>query len=182
MTKAVFVDKDGTLVIDVPYNVNTAKIKLCDYAAESMALLSHYGYKLFIITNQPGIAKQYFTETELKRSFEALKVMLGEQNAAFDGVYYCPHNDDNTCSCRKPQPGLLQKAAADNNIDLTKSWMIGDILNDVEAGNNAGCKSILIDNGNETEWVTNDRRNPFGVVTNILDAAKLIITTDRRMI
>lgn len=182
MMKAVFIDKDGTLVIDVPYNVTPANIKLYSDAAASLALLKQNGYKLFVITNQPGIARQYFSEPELDNAFETIKIMLGEQGATIDGFYYCPHDDDNTCSCRKPQPGLLQRAAADNNINLTESWMIGDILNDVEAGNNAGCKSILVDNGNETEWLPGDKRKPFGVVTNILDAAKLIITTDRRLI
>lgn len=182
MTKAVFIDKDGTLIIDVPYNVSPEKIMLYEGVAESLILLKKHGYRLFIVTNQPGIAKHYFDEKALGEAFEAIQVMLEEQGANIDGFYYCPHNDDNTCSCRKPQPGLLLQAAADNNVNLAKSWMIGDILNDVEAGNNAGCKSILIDNGNETEWVMNDMRRPFGVTANISDAAKLIITTDQRLI
>lgn len=182
MTKAVFLDKDGTLIIDVPYNVDPCKIRLYEGAAESLALLKQHGYKLFIVTNQPGIAKQYFDEEALDEALNVIKVMLAQNKVIIDGIYYCPHNDDNSCTCRKPRPGLLQKAATANSISLAQSWMIGDILNDVEAGNNAGCKSILVDNGNETEWEMNERRKPFGVVTNILDAAKLIITTDQRLI
>lgn len=182
MTKAVFIDKDGTLIIDIPYNVKPGKIKLYDGAAESLALLKRNGYKLYMITNQPGIAKQYFNEKQLSAAFSTIQVMLNEQDASIDGFYYCPHNDDNTCSCRKPQPGLIKQAAVEHGINLSNSWMIGDILNDVEAGTNAGCKSILVNNGNETEWVMNERRMPFGVVTNLLDAAKLIIITDQRLI
>ena len=182
MTKAVFIDKDGTLIKNVPYNVNPAEIVLYNGAGESLSLLKQHGYRLFVITNQPGIAKRYFDEGALGEAFATVQLLLSEYGAGVDGFYYCPHDDNNTCACRKPKPGLLQQAAADNNIDLLRSWMIGDILHDVEAGNNAGCKSVLIDNGNETEWVMNAMRKPFGIVTNFLDAAKLIITTDQRFI
>lgn len=180
MIKAVFIDKDGTLIKNVPYNVNPAKIELYTGAGKSLALLKQHGYKLFVITNQPGIAKKYFEENALAESFEAIQLMLGECDVTIDDFYYCPHNDTDTCSCRKPKPGLLQQAARDNNIDLAASWMIGDILNDAEAGNAAGCRSILFDNGNETEWLMNDERRPYSIVTSLYEAAKLIITTDEQ--
>ena len=88
-------------------------------------------------------------------------------------MYYCPHYPDGKiqkykieCDCRKPKPGLILQAAREHDIDLSNSWMIGDILNDVEAGNRAGCKTILLDNGNETEWIWNEIRTPAFIVNN----------------
>ena len=103
-----------------------------------------------------------------------------------DAFYYCPHHPDGIvsgydqeCDCRKPEPGLLRKAADDMDIDLSRSWMIGDILNDVEAGNKAGCKSILINNGNETEWKPGSNRIPEYFAKDLADAAKFIVAATK---
>jgi D,D-heptose 1,7-bisphosphate phosphatase len=154
--KAIFLDKDGTLVHDVPYNVNPDLITLCPSVSEGLQKLHQAGYQLFVITNQSGVARGYFSESALADVEKRLRSLLPVPLAGF---YYCPHHPEGVvadyavaCTCRKPNPGLIYHAAAAHGVDLAQSWLIGDILHDVEAGNRAGCRTILIDNGNETEW------------------------------
>jgi D,D-heptose 1,7-bisphosphate phosphatase len=180
--KAIFIDKDGTLIIDVPYNVDPTKIVLSDDCITGLKKLQEKGYLLVIISNQSGVAQGYFKEEALLLVEQQIKAMLAGVGVRLDGFYYCPHYPEGEaqkyvtdCSCRKPKPGMLLKASGELNIDLSSSWMIGDILNDVEAGNRAGCKTILIDNGNETEWLFNDMRTPSARVKNINDAAEYIL-------
>jgi D,D-heptose 1,7-bisphosphate phosphatase len=182
MNKAVFIDKDGTLIHDVPYNVDPSRVRLQDGAARSLRQLKDEGFLLILVSNQSGVAHGYFEEKDLDRIREKLQEQLATENAALDGFYFCPHHPDGTvqpyaihCECRKPKAGLLINAAKDFDIDLSNSWMIGDILNDVEAGNTAGCTSILVDNGNETEWLLTNNRMPFRAVRNIDEAVSLIL-------
>ncbi|NGM61701.1 HAD family hydrolase [Sphingobacterium sp. SGG-5] len=148
MYKAVFLDKDGTLVKDVPYNVAIEKIKFYPDIFRPLQQLCQAGYKLIVISNQSGISKGYFIESELIRAFDFLTTYLGGHAIPIIDYYYCPHAEglkEPECTCRKPQPGLLMQAAQEHAIDLSNSWMIGDIMADVAAGNAAGCKTILLD-------------------------------------
>lgn len=179
MNYAVFFDKDGTLIKDIPYNVDPSKVWLDPFASQALARLQKSGFRLFIISNQPGVAKGLFSIQELERAFEKLLSLLSREGIKIDDYYYCPHNGKMApyaveCKCRKPMPGLILKAARAHNIDLKKSWMVGDILNDVEAGNRAGCKTVLIDNGNETEWLEGPYRIPAVITKNLLDASSVI--------
>lgn len=178
MRKAIFLDKDGTLIPDIPYNIDPEKITLQPNIFEGLKQLCAQGYLLIIVSNQAGLALDYFTEAQLKLAMEQLQELLFEVGVIINDIYYCPHHPDakvpeykKKCFCRKPAPGLLLRAAQDHNINLSDSWMIGDILNDVEAGNRAGCRSILIDNGNETEWLTGRFRKPAYISNSINDAA-----------
>ena len=183
MVKAVFLDKDGTLIDDVPYNVNPELINLKDGAVEGLQKLQRAGFKLIVISNQSGVARGYFAKEELEKVEHRIKEMLAGFGIKLDGFYYCPHHPEGRiaeyaidCNCRKPLPGMLIKAAAEHHVNLKASWMIGDILNDVEAGNRAGCNSILIDNGGETEWIKNNPfREPEAVWANLKEAADFII-------
>ncbi|MDB5006847.1 MAG: hydrolase, HAD-superfamily, subfamily [Mucilaginibacter sp.] len=182
MKKAVFLDKDGTLVVDVPYNVDPDKIVLSDHCLKGLKRLQEDGFLLILITNQSGIARGYFKEEDLIAVEKKIRELLGHEEIVLDGFYYCPHHPDGVinslaidCDCRKPEAGMLFRAAQEMGVNLNLSWMIGDILNDVEAGNRAGCKSILIDNGNETEWLLNERRKPLAKVKNIDEAAVYIL-------
>jgi D,D-heptose 1,7-bisphosphate phosphatase len=181
MRKAIFIDKDGTLIKDVPYNVNTDLVSFEDGAVPALRLLQAHGYQLVIISNQPGIAFSYFTEEEVKQVYQFIATQLLLQGIQLNGFYYCPHHKDGNrrpyakvCYCRKPMPGLLLKAAMEMNIDLESSWMIGDILHDCEAGNRAGCTTILLNVGNETEWVLTNNRRPNFICNNWSDAAAII--------
>lgn len=182
MNKAIFIDKDGTLIHDVPYNVQPSLIELENYAGTSLQALKQNGYLLIIISNQSGVARGYFKEDALATVSKRINELLKTYHTAIDGFYYCPHYPEGIvskyaieCDCRKPNAGMLLKAASEHNIDLNSSWMIGDILNDVQAGNAAGCTSILIDNGNETEWVMDENRKPAYTVKNFKEAAELIL-------
>lgn len=182
MNKAVFLDKDGTLIPDIPYNVDPELITMQPDSLEGLRLLHDDGFLLIIISNQSGVARGYFPEDKLKGVEKKMQELLMEKGIPLSGFYYCAHHPDGNndgyninCDCRKPSPGMLLKAAADHEIDLEHSWMIGDILNDVEAGHRAGCKTILIDNGNETEWVEGEHRTPDAVCKTINQAADRIL-------
>jgi len=179
--KAIFLDKDGTLIPDLPHNVEPACITLCRGAGPALRLLARLGYRLFVVTNQPGIAFGRFATAAMDAVGARLRDLLLHEHLALDGFYFCPHHPEGTvapwaieCHCRKPLPGLLLKAAHEHGIDLRASWMVGDILHDVEAGNRAGCRTILIDNGNETEWRLGPRRVPTRMAPDLYTAAVLI--------
>ena len=176
---AVFLDKDGTLINDVPYNVDPTLVTLAEGVRSGVQRLHSAGFMLIVITNQSGVARGYFTESALPAVRHKLESLLEVPPAGF---YYCPHHPQGivtsyttVCECRKPKPGLLLKAAADHKINLSRSWMIGDILNDVEAGHRAGCRSILIDNGNETEWILSPIREPDIRANNFTQATDAIL-------
>ncbi len=181
-SKAVFLDKDGTLVEDIPYNVDPERIRLTDGALESLQLLQAHGYQLIVVTNQSGIARGYFEEWDLHLVRQRIRELLSPAGVLLTDFYYCPHHPEGTvskyavdCFCRKPQPGMLYRAALEHDIRLADSWMVGDILHDIEAGNRAGCKTILIDNHHETEWNLNTIRRPKFTVRNLEEAARAII-------
>jgi D,D-heptose 1,7-bisphosphate phosphatase len=179
--KAIFLDKDGTLVDNVPYNVDPRRISLASGAGPALRLLSRLDYRFYVVSNQDGIAHGQFGESAMERVQDRLTDLLFRENLSLDGFYFCPHHPDGAiphyatpCECRKPKPGMLLQAAHEHDIDLAESWMIGDILHDVEAGNRAGCRSVLIDNGNETEWRLGPGRIPTRIAPDLYSAAVLI--------
>lgn len=179
--KAVFLDKDGTLIPDIPFNVSIDLITLSAHAVKGLRVLQQMGYIFVVVTNQPGIAKGYFSHLDVMAVGQKLKSLLHTEQIKLSGYYYCPHAPvwykswlGLGCACRKPRSGLLKQAAKELDIDLSCSWMIGDILNDIEAGNAAGCRTILINNGNETEWEMTTERTPDMIVANINSAAAFI--------
>jgi histidinol-phosphate phosphatase family protein len=166
----VFIDKDGTLVQDVPYNVDPSRISLAPGATNCILKLAALGYRVIVVSNQPGAALGRFPE----KALEGVEKKLRELLPALDGFYYCPHAPEAGCGCRKPAPGMLERAARECGVALSASWMIGDILDDVEAGRRAGCRTILLDNGNETEWRGGAQRSPHHVARNLSEAAAII--------
>lgn len=183
MKKAIFLDKDGTLIPDIPYNIDPQLLSLNVFAGQALQRLKKAGFKLIVISNQSGVTKGYFDLASLDKISKRINDLLNPFNATIDQFYYCPHLADGVipefsipCDCRKPKPGLFLQAAAEHDIDLSSSWMIGDILNDCEAGNKAGCRTILLDNGNETEWVLTGSRKPTYFVNDLLQAASMILS------
>lgn len=167
MQKAVFLDKDGTLIENVDYNVNTERITLLSGVVPTLKELKAEGYLLIVITNQSGVAQGMFEESAIKNVGNYLKRLLSLWHVRLDGFYYCPHYVDGVvkeyatdCDCRKPKPGLLMQAAFDFDIDLRNSWMIGDLITDVEAGKRAGCRTILFNKDKEFEFVLEDSPMP----------------------
>ncbi len=179
---AVFLDKDGTLIEDVPYNVDPALIRLAEGAAEGTSLLAEAGYLLVLVSNQSGVARGLFAESALVAVEARVRQLLAQHDVPLAGFYYCPHFPQGSvpryatmCLCRKPAPGLLLRAADELGLDLARSWMIGDILDDVAAGNRAGCRTVLIDNGNETLWQRGPDRQPDYVASDLAAAARIIV-------
>jgi D-glycero-D-manno-heptose 1,7-bisphosphate phosphatase len=172
--KAVFLDRDGELIPEIPNNVGVSNSDLNESIVEGLQLLQSYGYLLVLISDQPM--------DRLKGVKDNLHSLYSKIGIYLDGLYYCPHHPGSSvseyttgCDCHKPQPGMLLRAAEDMNIDLSSSWMIGDMLHDVEAGKRAGCKTILINNGKETEWTPGENRMPEFFAPDLAEAAKYIL-------
>ena len=187
-TKTVFLDKDGTLIENDPFDRRPDHIRLLPGTVEGLKLLHQAGYALVVITNQSGIAHGWFTRDAVTYEEISLRIRLATFAIPLAGFYVCPHHPDGTiqeyrmdCLCRKPKPGLLMQAACELRLDLARSWMIGDILHDVEAGCSAGCKTVLLTNGHETEWEMTPARWPDLVADNVLEAAHLIMVTDQSL-
>lgn len=172
--KAVFIDKDGTLIRDVPYNINPRRVRLLAEAGRALCHMRDAGYKLIVISNQSGIARSLFKEQDLIPINQRIQSLLALHDVEIDAFYYCPHGPGDGCECRKPKPGMILRAARDHAIDLQSSWVIGDILNDVEAGNRAGCNTIHFNTGNETEWLKGDYRQPLHTVEDWVKAADIV--------
>lgn len=180
-SRAVFLDKDGTLVPNIPYNVDPSRITLASGAGEALLAMAASGYRLYVVSNQSGVARGYFPASALDAVEERLRALLAEEGVVLDGVKWCPHHPEGTvepyavaCNCRKPQPGMLTSLAAEHGIDLAASWMIGDTLNDVEAGRAAGCRTILVEGGEEHEWRLSRDRLPHHVTRGLAEAARII--------
>lgn len=150
MQRAVLLDRDGTLVPDVPYRREAAGLTLVPGAAAALRAVQQAGYAVVVITNQSGIARGYFTAAELAAQHARLRVLLADEGVQLAGIYSCPHGPDAGCACRKPRPGMLHTAASELALDLPQSWMIGDKESDVRAGHAAGCRTILLAPPHET--------------------------------
>jgi D-glycero-D-manno-heptose 1,7-bisphosphate phosphatase len=170
--KAVFLDKDGSVIPNIPHNINGSKDALNDGVVEGLQMLQSYGYLLVMVSNQAISDQRYFSEKQLNKSEKGLYDSCLKLGIYLDGFYNGPNSG-------KPLPELLVQAAGDKDIDLSSSWMIGDILHDVEAGNRAGCKAILINNGTETEWKPGEARMPEFFAKDLSEAAKYIITASK---
>ncbi|RJG11380.1 D-glycero-alpha-D-manno-heptose-1,7-bisphosphate 7-phosphatase [Massilia cavernae] len=184
--KAIFLDKDGTLVDDVSCNAEPRRITLAAGAGPGLRLLARLDYRFFVVTNQDGIAHGHLELDDVKAVAHRLADLMFREQLTLEGFYFCPHHPEGKverfsreCHCHKPQPGMLLQAAREHGIDLRSSWMIGDILHDIEAGNRAGCRTLLIDNGNETEWRLGARRIPTRMARDLYAAAVLIEEEDR---
>lgn len=176
---AVFLDKDGTLVEDVPYNADPARLRFTRRALPALQALQRAGYALVVVSNQPGLALGYFSAAQFDALQQALQRRLREEGGvALDGFFFCPHAPGAGCECRKPAPGLLLQAEAALGLNLARSWMVGDILNDVEAGQRAGCRTVLLDVGHETLWQFSPLRRPRHRAKDLLDAADFILGSD----
>jgi histidinol-phosphate phosphatase family protein len=174
VNRALFIDKDGTLVENVPYNADPARIVLAPGAREAVAAFAVAGYRIFVVSNQAGIALGRFSLAALESVEAALRALLPQ----IEGFYWCPHAPEAGCGCRKPAAGLLQRAAREHGVELADSWMVGDILDDVEAGRRAGCRTVLLDNGNETLWEVTPERVPDHIARDLAHAASLVLARE----
>jgi D-glycero-D-manno-heptose 1,7-bisphosphate phosphatase len=165
--RAVFLDRDGVLN-DLEYNPDEGRIgsplsakqlRVNPYAGESVRRIKELGFKAILVSNQPGVAKRQLTRSEFEKMNAVVRGDLARHGGALDGEYYCLHHPDALvkkyraeCECRKPKPGLLLRAARENDVDIGRSFFVGDALDDVKAGKAAGCKTILL--GHVTTFLT----------------------------
>ncbi|HXG46324.1 MAG TPA: HAD-IIIA family hydrolase [Methylomirabilota bacterium] len=187
--RAVFLDRDGTLVVDKDCLRQAEGIELLPGVAEAVHRLNHHGWRTVVVTNQPVIAKGFCDEAEVERMHHKLETLLGLEHAFLDRIYYCPHHPDKgfpgerpelkiQCACRKPGTGLIQRAVVELNIDLKQSWLIGDSTTDLQTARNAGLRSILVRSGRAGR----DGRHPVEpafACDNLLEAVHHILQGSR---
>ncbi len=182
--RAVFLDRDGTLNEDPGYLDDPGKVKLLPFVGEILSRLKNeFNYFLFVISNQSGIARGLITAKQVDRVNEKINILLKEFNVSIDKFYYCPfHPDFSTaeeCSCRKPSIEMVEKAVKEFEIDLSKSFFIGDSTADIECGMNAGIKTILVKTGYGREtlyMLQKENKIPNFIAENFLDAGNFIMT------
>lgn len=150
MNKAFFLDRDGVIIIDKNYLSDPAHVEFFPDTVEALRLIRSHGYMIIGVSNQSGIARGYFTFDELKKIESHINQILHEHDVFIDAWYYCPHLSGEglvpeytkKCVCRKPEPGMILTAAKEYDVDLNMSAMIGDKISDVQAGKNAGCRTL----------------------------------------
>jgi D-glycero-D-manno-heptose 1,7-bisphosphate phosphatase len=181
---AVFLDRDGTINVEVNYLHRIDDLVLVPGAAGVIARLNRAGLPVIVVTNQAGIARGMYDVAAMEALHAHLQTLLAGHDAHIDAFYFCPHHPDFTgaCACRKPEPGMLLRAAADHGLDLSRSWLIGDSAGDMGAGRTAGCRTILVRTGYGTEVerrIEQDEggKRPDAVVASLPEAVTYILDT-----
>ena len=183
--KAIFLDRDDTLIEDPGYISDPEQVKILDGVPEALIQLKSLGYKLIVVSNQSGVARGIVTEKKLEEIHDRLRQLLAKKSAYLDKIYYCPYHPEGIVSkyrkesnCRKPNPGMFLRAYAEMKIDLAQSWCIGNSNRDIEAGSKAGCKTILIDAPYRTKQKEPDESSssakPDYKAVNIKEAVNII--------
>ncbi|MBI4483532.1 MAG: HAD family hydrolase [Acidobacteria bacterium] len=191
-SRAVFLDRDGTLIEEVGYVNHVDRIRLYPWSAEAVQMLNHSGLKTIIVTNQAGIARGYFTEDLLDRVHEKLRAELARGGARLDAIYYCPHHPREgqppwrqECECRKPKPGMLLRAATEMDLDLPASFVVGDRYGEVEMARSVGASSVFLLSGygrGEYEYQRGQWPHPPDHVANdLLGAVRWILDQTGRL-
>jgi D-glycero-D-manno-heptose 1,7-bisphosphate phosphatase len=185
LNRCVFLDRDGTINEEVNYLSRPEQLRLIAGVAEAIKRLKHAGLKVVIITNQAGVARGYFSEPALQQIHLELVKMLRAQEAHIDAIYYCPHHPTAgigvykmDCNCRKPKPGLLERAARELSLDLRQSFVVGDKPADLIAGDAVGCRTILVRTGYGLESekeLAGGEFQPDHIADDLLEAAWWIL-------
>jgi D,D-heptose 1,7-bisphosphate phosphatase len=182
---AVFLDRDGTINEDSRYLADPAKVRLLPGVGQALRLLQKGGFHLVVISNQSGIARGLFTEATLAEIHQRLKSLLEAEGVTLSGVYYCPHHPEGSfpyrqaCSCRKPQGGLVERAAREHGIDVSQSYVVGDQLVDIELARQAGMPAILVLTGQGRVTLEAGRVSADYVAADLAAAARWILGRHR---
>ena len=153
--RAVFLDRDGTIAEEVGYMNHLSRFELLPGAAAAIRRLNEAGFPVIVVTNQSGVARGFFPEELVHRVHERLVAELSAGGARVDAIYYCPHVGADDCQCRKPRPGMLERAAREHNLEIAGSWVVSDRFADLDMAHAAGAKGILVMTGygrGEYEW------------------------------
>jgi D-glycero-D-manno-heptose 1,7-bisphosphate phosphatase len=183
--RAVFLDRDGTINEEVGYLSNPEEFVLIDGSAEAVLKLNQAGLLVVVVSNQSGVARGYFTEDDVKRVNEKMTEELEKVGARLDAIYYCPHHSEfgdekyrAECNCRKPMPGMVEEAKRKFDIDVSRSFVVGDHAGDIELAHNVGASSIFVLTGHGREEY--DKMKEKGIVPdytadNLLSAVAIIL-------
>lgn len=171
--KAVFLDRDGTIIEDANYLSRLEEIKLTPFAKEGLVMLKKCGYKLIVVSNQSGVGRGYFTYRFVEKTHRVLNGLLDN---LIDAFYFCPHKPDDNCSCRKPKTGMIDRAVEEFSIDKNRSFVIGDKESDVELGLNAGIMPLLVSTGYGS--IAKKQTKAEWVFDNLYEVAKWICQKD----
>ena len=176
---AVFLDRDGTINEQMGYINHLSRFKLLDQAVPAIRRLNEAGVKVVVVTNQSGAARGYFPAALVAEVHERLKQLLAAGGAHLDGIYTCLHGPADGCACRKPRPALMEQAARDLDLDLSRSYLVGDRYSDIQTAANAGAKSILVLTGygrGEYEYIRPTQPvQPVRVASDLLEAVEWIL-------
>jgi D-glycero-D-manno-heptose 1,7-bisphosphate phosphatase len=180
---AVFLDRDGTICEEMGYVNHMDRLQVFPYAAAAIARLNKAKIPVIVVTNQSGVARKIFPESLVRQVHEKMITELAAGGAHLDGIYFCPHKTEDACECRKPFPGLLEKAAREHHLDLTRSWTVGDRYADLEMAHTSGGRGILVMTGygrgeyelHRAEWP----RQPDVLADNITEAVTCILNDGR---
>ena len=185
MLRAVFIDRDGVInrkAREGEYVTSWADFSILPGVAEAVALLKRAGYAVIVVTNQRCVAKGLLGIADLEDMHKRMRESLSHSGAIVDGVYYCPHDYESSCTCRKPAPGMLYEAAREHGLDLRSSWMVGDSEIDMQAGKNAGCRTArVLDTDEKTSAGSRDTGNTSRAeitASSLLDAVHQILKWD----
>jgi D-glycero-D-manno-heptose 1,7-bisphosphate phosphatase len=173
--RAVFLDRDGTIMEDSNYVGDVTRVVLIPGADTALKRLQDAGYKLFIVTNQSGVGRGYFTREAVEAIHAHLDEYFGKSGVRFDRYYVCPHHPEDNCDCRKPKPKFLLEAAREYGLDLSRCFMIGDRPSDLQAGINAGTKTILVLTGAGRDTAAKADVNADFVAEDVGEAATWIL-------
>lgn len=178
---AVFLDRDGTIITERGYLKSPNKIRFYPTAIEGLKKLTQSGFKLIVITNQSGVGRGYFSEKTLSQIHQRFKTLLLQHKVKISAIYYCPHLPTDACSCRKPKTKLVDLASKEHHINLSKSYMVGDQIRDVELGFNMGGKSVLVLTGGGKQSRKNFKKSHPHVSKNLFSASEWIIKDARKV-
>ena len=180
MSKAIFLDRDGTINVDKEYVYKVEDFEFEKGAVQGLKLLQNLGYRLIIVTGQSGIGRGKYSEEDYHKFMNYLYLQLGRRNILIDGEYFCPHHPEKgigkykkDCNCRKPKTGMLEKAVEKLGVNLKESLVIGDKTDDIEMGRRAGCKTILVKTGKAGKD-GNYKVTPDYIADSLEEAAKII--------
>jgi D-glycero-D-manno-heptose 1,7-bisphosphate phosphatase len=144
---AVFLDRDGTIADEVGYLNHVSRFRMFPFAGPAIRRLNQAGLAVIVVTNQSGVARGYFPESLVQQVNDLMQRELADAGARADAVYYCPHSSADGCACRKPNTGMIERAAREHRIDLGHSYIVGDRYGDMELAFRSGCKAIFVRSG-----------------------------------
>ena len=177
--KAVFLDRDGTIIYDIGYIREPNRVELIPGVVQALEILQDNGFVLVIISNQSGVGRGIMNEADLIKVHDQLIEILENNGIYVKKSYYCMHAPREKCPCRKPKPDMLFKAAEELAIDLSASFMVGDKPSDVEAGIKAGCRTAMIINQNDRKVIPNKEDKSHAFFTDLLSASRWILRVSK---